>query len=188
VIGGYYIRGTNQLGFDENNSTTATDRMIQEVYQRLQNHPTLKDKIEFYYILDPSPPSDEDMELEVNLNPLFLITGKDAKTMYGLSSPLTKAAVTISGLFATFLFSIGSCVLNPKINAGIEKVLDSVSSDPASTTTFIDVQWFFELCLPLYFSFLGILFAHELGHRIVASYYKVSIFSFQHEKSFGIAI
>jgi len=175
VMGGYYIRGTNQLGFDENNSTTATDRMIQEVYQRLQNHPTLKDKIEFYYILDPSPPSDEDMELEVNLNPLFLVTGKDAKIMYGLSSPLTKAAVTISGLLATFLFSIGSCVLNPKINAGIEKALDGVSADPASTTTFTDVQRFFELCLPLYFSFMGILFAHELGHRIVASYYKFDI-------------
>ena len=187
VMGGYYIRGTNQLGFDGNNSTTSTDRMIQEVYQRLQNHPTLKDKIEFYYILDPSPPSDEDMELEVNLNPLFLITGKDAKTMYGLSSPLTKAAVTISGLLATFLFSIGSCVLNPKINAGIEKALDSVSADPASTTTFIDVQWFFELCLPLYFSFLGILFAHELGHRIVASYYKVSIF-FLSNTSFFLAL
>jgi len=155
--------------------TTANDRMVQEVYQRLQNHPTLKDKIEIYYILDPSPPTDEDMELEINLNPLFLVTGKDAKTMYGLSSPVTKTAVTLSGLVCTFLFSIGSCVLNPKINAGIQQALDSVSSSPDSTTTFIDYQWFFDLCLPLYFSFLGILFAHELAHRLVASYYKFDI-------------
>jgi len=76
VIGGYYVRGTNQLRFDENNSTTTNDRLVQEVYQRLENHPTLKDKIEFYYILDPSPPSDEDMELEVRVNPLFLVTAK----------------------------------------------------------------------------------------------------------------
>jgi len=174
VIGGYYVRGTNQLGFDEKDSTTANDRLTQEVYQLLQNHPTLKDKIEFYYILDPSPPSDEDMELEVNLNPLFLITGKDPQTMYNLSAPLTKAAVTISGLLSAFLFSIGSCVLNPKINASIQNALDSVSSQ-TSSTVFIDVQWFYDMCLPLYFSFLGILLAHELGHRAVASYYKFDI-------------
>lgn len=174
VIGGYYVRGTNQFGFDEKNSTTANDRLVQEVYQRLQNHPTLKDKIDFYYILDPSPPTDEEMELEVNLNPLFLVTVKDPQTLYGISSPVTKAAITSSGLFATFLFSVGSCVLNPKINAAIEKSLDSLSSSD-SATALIDFQWFFDLCLPLYFSFLGILFAHELGHRIVATYYKVRI-------------
>jgi len=174
VIGGYYVRGTNQFGFDEKNSTTANDRLVQEVYQRLQNHPTLKDKIDFYYILDPSPPTDEEMELEVNLNPLFLVTVKDPQTLYGISSPLTKAAITSSGLFATFLFSVGSCVLNPKINAAIEKSLDSLSSSD-SATTLIDFQWFFDLCLPLYLSFLGILFAHELGHRIVATYYKFDI-------------
>ena len=178
VMGGYYVRGTNQMVFDEKTSTTANDRLTREVSKRLQNHPTLKDKIEFYYILDPSPPSDEDMELEVNLNPLFLITGKDPKTLYNLSSPVTKTAVTVSGLLTTFLFSIGSCVLNPKISAGIEKALDSASSSAAGTTVYIDVNWFFELCLPLYFSFLGILFAHELGHRIVASYYKVRFFCF----------
>jgi len=175
VMGGYYIRGTNQLRVDENDSTTANNKLIEEVYQRLQNHPTLKDKIEFYYILDPSPPSDEDMELEITLNPLFLITGKDSQTLYGLSSPLTKGAVAITGLVFTFLFSVGSCALNPKINTSIQNVLDSASSSPALATVFSDLQWFQDLALPLYFSFLGILFAHELGHRIVASYYKFDI-------------
>ena len=117
VLGGYYVRGTNQLGFDEKDSVSANDRLIQEVSKRLENHPTLKDKIEFYYILDPTPPTDEELELEVGLNPLFLITAKDPKKMYGLSSPLTKTAISISGLLSTFLFSVGSCVLNPKVNA-----------------------------------------------------------------------
>jgi len=174
VIGGYYIRGTNQLGFDENSSVSANDRLIQEVSKRLENHPTLKDKIEFYYILDPSPPTDEEMELEVGLNPLFLITAKDPKTMYGLSSPLTKTAITISGFLSTFLFSVGSCVLNPRVNANIQSTLDNVSST-GSTTTFIDVTWFYQLTLPLFFSFMSIFIAHELGHRIVAFNYKVCI-------------
>eukprot|EP00533_Pseudo-nitzschia_delicatissima_P000288 CAMPEP_0116098228 /NCGR_PEP_ID=MMETSP0327-20121206/11114_1 /TAXON_ID=44447 /ORGANISM="Pseudo-nitzschia delicatissima, Strain B596" /LENGTH=1023 /DNA_ID=CAMNT_0003590007 /DNA_START=149 /DNA_END=3220 /DNA_ORIENTATION=- len=174
VIGGYYIRGTNQLGFDENSSVSANDRLIQEVSKRLENHPTLKDKIEFYYILDPSPPTDEEMELEVGLNPLFLITAKDPKTMYGLSSPLTKTAITISGFLSTFLFSVGSCVLNPRVNANIQSTLDNVSST-GSTTTFIDVTWFYQLTLPLFFSFMSIFIAHELGHRIVAFNYKFDI-------------
>lgn len=174
VMGGYYVRGRNQLGIDESNSTTANDRLVQEVYRRLQNHPTLQDKIEFYYILDPSPPTDEEMELVINLNPLFLITGKDFKTMYRLPSPMIKAAVTFSGLISTFLFSAGSCVLNPEINASIQQTLDNLSAS-GSTMSLSDVQWFYDLCLPLYFSFLGILFAHELGHRAVASYYKFDI-------------
>jgi len=174
VVGGYYIRGSNQMEPDTKSATTANERLAEGVYERLQNHPTLKDKIEFYYVLDPSPPSDEDLELEVNLNPIFIVTTKDPKTMYDLSSPMTKIAVTIAGLLSTFLFSIGSCVLNPKINASIETALDSVSSS-ASTTVYVDVDWFFSLCLPLYFSFLSILFAHELGHRIVASIYKFDI-------------
>ncbi len=171
VVGGYYIRGTNQLGFDENSSASANDRLIQEVSKKLENHPTLKDKIEFYYILDPTPPTDEEMELEVGLSSLFLITAKDPKTMYGLSSPLTKTAITISGLLSTFLFSVGSCVLNPRVNASIQKSLDDFSA--GSTTSYIDVTWFYDLTLPLFLSFMTILIAHELGHRVVAFNYKV---------------
>jgi len=173
VIGGYYIRGTNKLQFDENTSTTANDRLVQEVFKRLENHPTLKDKIEFYYILDPSPPFDEDMELNVGVNPLFLVTAKNPQVMYGISAPLTKGVISISGFLFTFMFSVGSCVLNPKINASLQNSLDSIASNPVSTI--IDFQWFSDLCLPLYFSFLGILFAHELGHRLVATYYKFDI-------------
>ena len=175
VLGGYYVRGTNQLGFDEKNSITANDRLIREVSKRLENHPTLKDSIEFYYILDPCPPTDEEMELEIGLNPLILITGKDPKTMYGVLSPLAKTAISMSGLLSTFLFSVGSCVLNPRVNANIQQTLDSVSST-GSTTTFIDLSWFYGLTLPLFFSFMSIFFAHELGHRIVSTYYKVRKF------------
>lgn len=173
VIGGYYIRGTNQFKFDEENSVTANDRLVQEVSRRLEEHPTLKDKIEFYYILNPSPPTDEEIELEVNLDPLFVVTTKDPKTMYHPAAGITKTTVSLLGLVSTFFFSLGSCVLNPKINAGIEKALDSASSATSGTTVFFDIDWFFNLCLPLYFSFLGILAAHELGHRIAASAYKV---------------
>jgi hypothetical protein len=180
VIGGYYIRGTNQVLNNNKNkdtTTTPTDMLVQEVYKRLQNQPSIKDKIEFYYILDPSPPTDEEMELEVDSNPVFLVTTKDPDTMYNLSLPWTKSIVTISGLVSTFLFSVGSCVLNPKINDGIEKALDN-----ASTSGFIDIQWFYDLCLPLYFSLLGILFAHELGHRIAASIHKVNYLLFTQDK------
>merc|ERR1719464_1269968 len=76
VIGGYYVRGTNQFlhSIHEKDETSATDMLVQEVNRRLQGHPYLKEKIEFYYILDPSPPTDEEMELEVCPVPIFLVT------------------------------------------------------------------------------------------------------------------
>ena len=176
VIGGYYVRGTNQLlnslklkadDDDDDNTTTAADMLVQQVNRRLQDHPSLKDKIEFYYILDPSPPTEEDMELGIEPNPIILVTSKDPQTMYGLSAPFTKSFVTLLGLVSPFLFSIGSCALNPKVNNELEKALENGAG-------VINIQWFYDLSLPLYFSMLGILVAHEIAHRIAASYHKVS--------------
>jgi hypothetical protein len=174
VVGGYYIRGQNQLNDSINdtnkngNGGTASERLVQEVSQRLQNHPTLANKLDFFYILDPSPPTDEEMELGEDLSPIFVVTTKDPSKMYSASSPLTKSLVSLSGLASTLFLSIGACVLNPSIN---DRLFDSL--DAATETGTLDIQWFLELCLPLYFSILGILTVHEVGHRIVAAIYKV---------------
>ena len=179
VIGGYYLRGTNQLSDnDDNNGPTASERMIEDISQRLQDHPTLKEKLDFFYILDPSPPSDEEMEMGEGLTPILLVTTKDSKMledkrMYDFASPLTKALVTGSGLASALFFSIGCCVLNPAISDRIFKMMDAVTA--AGDATVIDLQWFWNLCLPLYGSILGILFVHEAAHRIVAAQYKVRI-------------
>ena len=172
VIGGYYVRGQNQLTDDsESGSKTASERLVQDISRRLQEHPTLKDKLDFFYILDPSPPSDEDMEMGEALTPILMVTTKDAKKLHQSSAPLTKSLVSLSGLASGLFFSVGCCVLNPAINDRLFSGMDAATA--LGATTPIDIQWLVDLCLPLYGSLLSILLVHEVAHRLVAAQYKV---------------
>jgi hypothetical protein len=40
-----------------------------------------------------------------------------------------------------------------------------------------DLSWLTELSLPLFFTFIGILAAHETGHRVVASLNEVRLYT-----------
>jgi hypothetical protein len=172
VIGGYYVRGQNQLtDTDDNSGPTASERLVKDISQRLQAHPQLKEKVDFFYILDPSPPSDEEMEMGTDLTPVLLVTTKDPKMLYNTAAPFTKVLVSAIGLASALFFSIGCCVLNPAINDRVFNAIDTATA--SADTTVMDLKWFWDLCLPLYGSILGILVMHELGHRIVASQYKV---------------
>ena len=95
------------------------------------------------------------------------------KRMYGTASPLTKALVTVSGLTSAWIFSIGCCVLNPSISDRLFKMMDAMAD--SGDASVIDLQWFWDSCLPLYGSILGILLVHEVAHRIVAAKYKVRL-------------
>ena len=170
VIGGYYIRGKNLLSDDNGDAEaikSAADKLVEDVTSRLQSNvdgDNLNDRLDFFYILDPATPTDEEIEMGMESSPLFVITGKSEKDLYQLSKPLTKSLVTLGGLGSAFVFSVGSCVLNNRIG-------DALESGAASGS--IDISWFFNLCLPLYGSLGAVILAHEVAHRLVASYYKV---------------
>jgi hypothetical protein len=168
VAGGYYIRGTNLLSDDEDGTMTAADKLVAEVSKKMESSP-LADELEFFYILDPSPPTDEEIEFGPIQKPIFVVTSKNPGKLYKWANPLTKTGVTLAGLLTTFMFSVGSCALNPAIADRFYATLDS-----ASTAGVLDLQWFTDLCFPMFLSLIGIQLAHEVAHRLVAWDYKVN--------------
>lgn len=169
VAGGYYIRGTNKFQDDEDGAKTAADKLVAQVSEKLASSP-LADKLEFFYILDPSPPTDEELEFGETERPIFVVTTKDRASLYRWAKPQTKIGVTLTGLLTTFMFTVGSCALNPAIADRFSSTLED-----AASTGVMDLQWFADLCLPMLGAFLGIQMAHELSHRIIALRDKVSM-------------
>lgn len=168
VAGGFYIRGQNQLSDDEDGVLTAADKLVSIVSEKMEAS-KLGDKLEFFYILDPSPPTDEELEFGPIERPLFVVTTKNPKKFYSWAKPTTKTLTTLSGLLTTFFFSVGACALNPSISDHFTSTLDA-----ASSTGVIDFQWLVDLFLPILGGTLAIQFAHEMSHQLVALRYKVS--------------
>jgi hypothetical protein len=168
VAGGWYIRGTNLLEDDEDGSMTAADKLVKKVNEKLAASP-LGQNLEFFYLLDPSPLTDEEVEFEATERPLFVVTTKDPKIFYKWASPLTKVGITLSGLFTTFMFCVGACALNVNINERFSNSLDQ-----ASETGVLDLQWFADLCFPMFTAFLLIQLTHEVGHKVIGFRDKVS--------------
>eukprot|EP00980_Cylindrotheca_fusiformis_P031007 scaffold25699_cov137-Cylindrotheca_fusiformis.AAC.11 len=165
VAGGYYIRGVNLLLDDEDGGFTAADKLVAEVSKKLQSSDL---GLEFFYILDPSPPTDEELEFGSVNRPLFVVTSRNRTKFYSLANPSTKALITISGLLTTFFFSVGACALNPSISDRFTAALDS-----ATSTGVVDLKWLSDMFLPIFMATLGIQLSHEVGHRFVAHKYKV---------------
>ena len=156
VVGGYYIRGRNLLEGDD-----ASDKLVQRIKDKLEASP-LSSKLEFFYILDPSPPTDEDIELESTINPLILVISKDRELLLNPASGLTKAGVSSLAVFSALLFSTGSCALNPVLADRFTASLDAASAGGT-----LDLQWLADLSIPIFLSILGVQVAHEMAHRVI---------------------
>jgi hypothetical protein len=177
VAGGYYIRGTNLFEDDEDGAKTAADKLVAHVNEKLQSS-ALAEKLDFFYIIDPSPPTDEELEFGETEKPVFVITTRDRESLYRWAKPQTKIGITLAGLLTTFMFTVGSCALNPSITDRFSKTLDD-----AGSTGVLDLQWFADLCVPMFIAFLSIQLAHELSHRVIALRDKVSIIRCRYESS-----
>lgn len=162
VSGGYYIRGTNQFEDAEDGSSTAAEKLVAEVTKKMDSS-LLGKQLEFFYILDPAPPTEEEMEFGPTEKPIFLITTKDPDSMYNWAKVPTKLGITATGILTTFMFSIGACALNPGIYDRFSGSLDS-----ASSSGYLDLQWLADLCFPLFTSLLAIQLVHEVAHRAIA--------------------
>jgi hypothetical protein len=172
VVGGYYIRGTNRLEQNEEGGmeSSASDQLVQRIQARLDASSSLRDKLEFFYILDPSPLSDEDIEMENTINPILLVTAKNRDRMYDTAAPFTKGGISLLGAFSSVLFSMGACALNPALSDRFTASLDAAAEGT------LDLQWLADLALPTVFAITAIQLAHELAHRIVGWKDKVRFF------------
>lgn len=161
VCGGYYIRGLNIFQAEEDGSKTASDKLVEKITEKLASSP-LADKLEFFYIFDPSPPSDEDIEVGEVYEPIMIVTAKNPD-FYSLASPLTKGGVSFFGVLSTLLFAIGSCAFNTAVAERFTATLDQ-----ADVSGVLDLQWLISMVVPIFLSISAIQISHELAHRVVA--------------------
>eukprot|EP00522_Entomoneis_paludosa_P013050 CAMPEP_0172448464 /NCGR_PEP_ID=MMETSP1065-20121228/7479_1 /TAXON_ID=265537 /ORGANISM="Amphiprora paludosa, Strain CCMP125" /LENGTH=873 /DNA_ID=CAMNT_0013199973 /DNA_START=32 /DNA_END=2653 /DNA_ORIENTATION=+ len=147
VVGGYYIRGYNSISGEEDPGT----RLVERLSAKLASS-ELRDRIQFFFINDPEPLSDEDFEMENGPDQIIFLTGKDDDLMTNNADGLTKAGVNILGLSVMFLFSYLTVELRP-----YNQVFENAS--PADMIG---------AALPVFFSLLTVQVAHEVGHKIAA--------------------
>jgi len=160
VVGGYYIRGSNQLTDD----ATGT-KLVERIEKKLAAS-SLNDKIEFFYIPDPAPISDEDLEMGEDETPLILVTRKNETVFFDESNGFTKFVISALGLSAVGIFSLGSSVIQSYSQDRLDQVL---------TTGNGDISWIVDNASTLGEAMIAILLAHELAHRMVAWSYKVGL-------------
>lgn len=157
VLGGYYLRGESKF---ENDG----DALVEKLTENLAKS-SLKDDLQFFYIPDPSPLTDEEIESGIREIPILVITSKNSKQFYNVARPQTKALVSSLGIVSAFVFALGACGMNGDMMELAQQGLDSGN---------VDVSWFADAFFTTFVSMLGIQVAHELGHRIIAWRDKVS--------------
>eukprot|EP00977_Amphora_coffeiformis_P002535 scaffold473_cov156-Amphora_coffeaeformis.AAC.17 len=155
VIGGWYLRGTNLLSEDEDGI-----RLVKCLLERLEASPTLAEKVEFFYIPDPSPLADEDFEMDMPAECVLYVTGKDPAAFYNNGNGLTKFSVSTLGIASIALFSLASVEMMPALQDRMDAALTSGAEE--------DLEWLLSIVQPVFLSMVGIYSAHEVGHALIA--------------------
>ena len=148
VPGGFILRGSPRM--------EDLDMMIEAIDERLSRS-SIADKVEFFYISDPTPVSDDQMMSGMDRDPVLFVCGRDLSPT---ANPLITSSVSLITLF--FLFSLSSAffTFNESIMAHFEA--DQAAGFPT------DLDWLFPLIEPLFFSMIGVQFVHEAAHKLVA--------------------
>ena len=155
VVGGWYLRGENLLSEDEDGT-----KLVQCLVERLEASPELAEKLEFFYVPDPSPLADEDFEMDLPLPNVLYVTGKDTATFYNNANGLTKFAISILGVATIALFSLATVEMVPALQDRMDAALTSGSEE--------DVEWLVNIVQPVFLSMMAIYSAHEVGHALIA--------------------
>ena len=131
IPGGYIIRGAN---------TMASGDVLVEKLDGILKTSALSESIQVFYILDPTPPSGEEIMLEVDESPVLLITNCNVSTDTAI---WVKTLVTALGLLTICIFALSVYSQND----------DGLAIDDP---------------YPLALAVLGIQLAHEAGHVTIA--------------------
>ena len=153
IPGGYVIRGDSKVKSKEGRDSG--DVLIEVLDEKISKS-SVAGKIQAYYILDPTPPSGEEIMNEEDESPVLLITNYDITPD---TAAWVKPTMSLVGLASIAAFSLGSFSFN-------DAVLDQISESANSGDGNLD--FLYDLSLPLALSLLGIQLVHEAGHLIVA--------------------
>jgi hypothetical protein len=162
VIGGYYLRGRNQLK-NEVGQPSGSDKLVSALNENLRKS-SLSGKMQFFFIQDPTPPTDEDIQTENTPDPILVVTGVNPGQFYNLNQPLNKILISGTGLLSTVVLSLGACELNgfnyDQFNAQLEAY--------AAGTGDLDISWLTDMAAPVAVALVGIQMVHESSHRFLA--------------------
>ena len=150
IPGGYLIRGESKVKSIEGRDDG--DVLIEALDKKLSKS-SVAGKVQVYYILDPTPPSGEEILADEDESPVLLVTNHDISP--STTKPFVKPGVTFLGLASIAVFALGSFAFNEDVVSRID------SSDG-------NLDWLYDLSLPLAFSLLATQIAHEIGHLIIA--------------------
>ena len=148
IPGGVLIRGDNMM--------KTADELIQTMEEKLANQPTIQDKLQIFFIRDPTPIPENAVETDDFESPLLIVTGKDVSpTTNGLVKPL----VSTLGLVSLGAFALGAYSYNSNI-------VDQLSQNVNNGNT--DITWLTDLATQIFFSIAATQLAHEIAHQFVA--------------------
>jgi len=153
VPGGFLIRGENKVR--PKDGREEGDLLIEALDKKLAVS-SVHGKVNVYYILDPTPPSGEDILNDEDELPVLLITSSDISPS---TDALIKTSISLIGVTSIAIFTLGSFSFNDTILNKLSSAMDTAGGN---------VDWFYDLSTPLALSILSIQLAHELGHIIVA--------------------
>mmetsp|Transcript_5299 Transcript_5299/g.12023 ORF Transcript_5299/g.12023 Transcript_5299/m.12023 type:complete len:724 (-) Transcript_5299:370-2541(-) len=150
IPGGYLIRGESKVKSIEGKGDG--DVLIEALDKKISES-SVAGKIQVYYMLDPTPPSGEEILAGEDETPVLFISNYDV-------SPETKVwvkpGVSFAGLASIAVFALGSFALN-------ENIVNQADAADGSLGLLL-----YDLSLPLVYSVLATQIVHELGHLIVA--------------------
>lgn len=136
IPGGYVIRGENKL--------KTSDDLVSSLDEALQSK-SLVNKMQVFYIKDPTLVTEEQFETDTMEQPLLLVTGPDLSPD---TNALVKPIVTALGGVSIAAFGIAVC-------------LATESAIPET------LYWSEEMVAPLLFAVIGTQIAHEFAHQLV---------------------
>jgi hypothetical protein len=163
VPGGYLIRGTSMVKplkrDDSDNKQGDIDAgdLLMDIIDKKLSSSSVANKLRTYYILDPTPPSGEEILNDEDEYPVLLVTNYDISPT---TATWVKPTVTFLGLTSIAIFALGAFAFNADI-------IDKLSANANNPDDSLD--WLYNLSLPLASSLLATQLFHELGHIIVAA-------------------
>jgi ribosome-associated translation inhibitor RaiA len=162
VVGGYYIRGRNLI--DEDGSGT---KLMTSVHDKLRTMNSLfgsSEEFEYFYVRDPAPLTDEEIELEYRNDPLFVLTGKNPKRFYNYANPVPKAAISTLALASLLYFATDALGLNQILLGRFEAAIGLSTVGYKEIDVGSMISNLSQVVLPL----ILLQLVHEVGHRFVA--------------------
>lgn len=147
IPGGFLIRGQNRM--------KSGDELVAALEESFSKT-NISETVQFYYMRDPNPSTDEEFERYENDLPVIVVTGRDLTPD---TSFLTKSAVSLLGLFFVSSFSLAVLTFNEVLFNRLDAEIQAGTADPA---------WLQTLALPTVLAIFVTQIVHELSHQAAA--------------------